>query len=55
MRKWNVHYGCRLTYDVEVEADTEEEAIEKARDELDNITYDDFVFADDDIEAWKIK
>ena len=29
MAKWNVHFGCRLTYDIEVEADSYEEAVKK--------------------------
>ena len=55
MSKWNVHYGCRLTYDIEVEADTKEKAIAKAERELNNITYNDFDFADDDMDVWEIK
>ena len=52
MAKWNVHFGMRLTYDVEVEAETEEEAIRKARPEWENADYSEMDYADQDVDAW---
>ena len=49
---WNVHFGVRLTYDIEVEAETEEEAIEKAATEYEAVNYDDMEWVDQDINAW---
>jgi len=52
MSKWNVHFWVRLTYDVEVEAETEEEAIQKATPEWENANYSEMDYADDDVDAW---
>ena len=49
---WNVHFGVRLTYDIKVEAETEEEAIEKAATEYEAVNYDDMEWVDQDINAW---
>lgn len=53
MAKWNVHFGVRLTYDIEVEADSYDEAVEKARDEWEETEYRDMDYADQDVDAWK--
>ena len=50
--KWNVHFGMRLTYDVEVEADTMQQAIERARFEWEAAEYTDMDYAGDDVDAW---
>lgn len=53
MAKWNVHFGMRLTYDVEVEADSYEEAVEKATPEWENADYAAMDYADQDVDAWE--
>lgn len=53
MAKWNVHFGVRLTYDVEVEADSYDEAVKKARDEWEETEYKDMDYASQDIDAWE--
>lgn len=52
MAKWNVHFGMRLTYDVEVEADSYEEAVEKARPKWEDADYAEMDYADQDVDAW---
>lgn len=56
MAKWNVHFGLRLTYDVEVEADSYDEAVELATPEFEKTDIRDMDFADtdDDVDAWEI-
>lgn len=55
MSKWNVHFGMRLTYDVEVEAETKAEAIEKARPEWEDADYADMDYAYQNVDAWEEK
>lgn len=55
MSKWTVHFGMRLTYNVEVEAETEAEAIEKAMPEWEDADYADMGCADTDVDAWEEK
>lgn len=44
----------RLTYDVEVEADSYDEAVRLARPEWEQVEYEYMDFASDDVDAWKI-
>ena len=53
MAKWNVHFGIRLTYDVEVEADSYEEAVEKATPEWENVACTEMDYASQDVDAWE--
>ncbi len=55
MRKWTVHFGMRLTYDVLVEANNAEEAIDKAYPEWEGAEYRDMYVADTDVDAWEEK
>lgn len=55
MARYNVHFGIRLTYDVEVEADSPDEAEAKARPEYEAADLHDFDFADDDVDIWEVK
>lgn len=52
MKKYTVHIGCRLTYDVEVIAKNQDEAFEKAENIWRNgdIDYTDMDYADDDFD-----
>ena len=54
MKYYEVHIGNRLTKDVVVSANSEEEAIEKAFEEVNDIPYEDWEFADDDADAWEV-
>ena len=54
MARYRVHYSCRLTYDVDVEAESENEAIEEARPEWEDADFNDMDFADDDIDVWEL-
>lgn len=51
MNTYNVHVGTRYTTDIFVEANTMEEAIDIAQQNLDNIIVDED-FASDDYDAW---
>lgn len=55
MKKWTVHFGMRLTYDVLVEANNAEEAIEKASPEWEGAEYWDMDVADTDVDVWEEK
>ena len=52
MAKWNVHYSGYYAYDVEVEANTEDEAIEKA-DGYEPID-EEYKYEPDRTEAWEV-
>lgn len=55
MAKYNVHFGIRLTYDVEVEAESEEEAKAKARSKWATTEFAEMDYADDDVDVWEVK
>lgn len=55
MNKYRVHFGVRLTLDVDIEANSEKEAIEKARKEFESVSYYDMDYADDDVDVWQEK
>lgn len=52
MKKYTVHIGCRLTYDVDIIAKTQDEALKKAEDIWRNgdIDYSDMDYACDDFD-----
>lgn len=45
-KKYTVHYHIQMGYDVVVEADSEEEALEKADEIFDDVPVEDFDFLD---------
>ena len=53
MDKYTVHFGIRLTYDIEVEARTEEEARSLAETIFESIDYNDMEYASTDMDVWK--
>lgn len=53
--KWNVHFGARLTCDIEVEADSYDEAIDKANDIYEDMPWSDMNLGDIDSDAWVMK
>ena len=55
MAKYTVHYGVRFTTNFIVEADSEEEAREKAKTIGEDIDVSELKFASDDIDVWKAK
>ncbi len=53
MKKYNVHYGVRLTTDITIYANSEEEAKEAAMLKVMDIDYSELEFADDDFDVWE--
>ena len=52
MAKWNVHFSTELTYDVEIEANSYEEAVKKAEQE--KVELSDMDCFDKDVTAWRL-
>ena len=55
MAKYRVHFGVRLTLNVDVEAETREEAEEMAREVYDDADWHEFDFAEEDVDIWEQK
>ena len=55
MAKYNVHYGVRLVYDVRVEANNKDEAIQKAKSICETTEFQYMDFVKDDFDAWRIE
>jgi len=53
MPKYCVHFGCRLTVDYFVEADTKSDAIEKAQKQFYDEPYENMDCASTDVDVWE--
>ena len=55
MAKYNVHFGIRLTYDVEIEAESPDEAEAKARPKWATTEFAEMDYTDDDVDVWEVE
>lgn len=54
-KKYCVHIGVRLTKDIQVEACSEEDAKAKAKKLMEDLPYNSYDFAEDDIDVWEVR
>jgi ribosome maturation factor RimP len=55
MKKYSVHFSGYYAYDVDVEAENEEEAQEKAESIIENVEPNDFYFENGQTDVWETK
>ena len=53
--KYNVHYSGYYAYNIEVEAENEEEASLKAAEIFENVSANEFTFEATQEEVWEVK